>query len=81
MVSKRKFYRKVFHIEVLSEKPIPETCLNEINYMITDGPWSGYIGSDGMEEVDGAQMAKLLQGQASNPGFFNLTETGEDADE
>lgn len=80
-ISKRKFYRNVFTIEVLSEDPINKMVdLDEIHYQITDGEWSGMINHEKQETVDGKQMAELLQKQGSDPGFFRLDDAGQDAE-
>ncbi len=79
---KRKFYRRVFHVEVLSEEPInPEMDIDEVLALCSDGPCSGDIKFDEETEVDGPEMAKLLIAQRSDPGFFNLTEDGEDLED
>jgi hypothetical protein len=83
VISSRKFYRTVIEIEVLSEEPIPDAM--ELGTILAEGDNGGYSLTDRVklenEEVDGPTMAKLLEAQASDPGFFNLTANGEDADE
>ena len=77
--STRKFHRAVIEIEVLSEEPIPDPYdLDTLLYDITDGHCSGRAKTTVNEEVDGSRMAKLLEEQASDPGFFSLTSEGED---
>jgi len=84
MPSERKFHRYVFVLEVLSEEPLEEALeqadddLELITELITEGPCSGNLTLQTHEEVDGPTMAKLLEGQASDPGFFDLTSDGED---
>ena len=80
MASKRKFYRQTFSIEVLSEdSPLPEDIsLEGLAYEITEGDRSGSVKMSAEDEVDGPTMARLLMKQGSDPGFFGLTETGED---
>lgn len=78
----RKFYRRIFHIEVLSEEHIPDDCdLDGIDANISAGPWSGKVTCDDEVEMDGAETAKRLIEQGSEPGFFDLTEDGEDAED
>jgi len=80
-MTERKFYRRVFHIEVLSEEPIPgEVDLTEIHYNITEGHCSGRIACDEQEEMDGKKAADLLIDQGSDPEFFNLDEAGDDVE-
>lgn len=80
MPSTRKFYRAVFHYEVLSEEPIEDMSLEDIDYECRDGHCSGqFLGVD-RSELTGPEMAKALQNQASDPGFFQLDEEGNDLD-
>ena len=83
MPSKRMFYRRLITVEVLSEKPVNEEinleCLHDV---ITTGDCSGQVTWGENEEIDGPTCAQRLIAQNSEPGFFNLTEAGEDdADE
>lgn len=79
MPSKRKFYRCVYKIEILSEEPIREDLdLQQINYIITEGECSGVVEAGEEQEVDGPAMAKMLMEQQSDPSFFGLSEDGED---
>jgi hypothetical protein len=78
MPSSRKFYRTVFTVEVLSEEEPEPVDLEVLNQQITDGPWSGVVTKGKSEEIGGARMAELLQEQGSDPGFFELTDDGED---
>lgn len=79
----RKFYRSKIVVEVLSEEPmIPQLSLTEIDFEITNGDWSGQSEEIVLnEEVDGPTMAQLLKAQGSDPGFFHLTDDGEDTDD
>lgn len=78
--SKRKFYKSLFTVEVLSEEPLPaDVDLETVNYQCDQGDWSGDFRRAKLNvQVDGPTMAKLLQAQGSDPGFFQLTEKGED---
>ena len=79
MPTVRKFYKRVFQVEVLSEKPIPEEMnLDELHYQTHEGPWSGRVASGEQEELSGPQMAAALAKQHSSPGFFGLTDDGEE---
>ena len=84
MSSQRKFYRSVVQVEVLSEDPWSEESLvdlGELAYAITDGDCSGKATvSVHNEEKNGKEMAELLSAQASDPGFFMLTDDGEDSE-
>jgi len=79
--SKRQFHRTVIQVEVLSEEAYSEENLEQIVYDIVQGECSGMTSIVEQQVVDGKTMADLLSKQGSDPGFFNLTEEGEDADE
>lgn len=82
MASKRKFFKQIIQVEVLSEDvPLEWDNLADVHDAITTGTCSGKVTEQSKETVDGPTMAKLLEAQASDPAFFNLTENGEDADE
>lgn len=80
-LSKRKFYKTTFVVEVLSEEPLADMDLDEINYFITHGHGSGEMKRKPHKILDGRQAARALIKQASDPGFFRLTEKGEDEEE
>lgn len=82
MSSKRKFYRTIIQIEILSDEPYEGDTLDMVQYDITEGHCSGQI-SDVVrnEEQDGKAMAKLLEEQRSDPEFFQLDSDGNDLDE
>ena len=78
-MTKRKFYKSVFKIVVLSQDPLPEQIgLDWIQYEITEGHCSGHLLPYSEKEINGKTAAKELMKQASDPSFFNLTEDGED---
>lgn len=82
MVSKRKFYKNVLTVEVLSEEPISgHLSLKDIEYMITDGDCSGDIKWKPQVVLNGKKCADALSGQGSEPGFFRLDDEGNDTDE
>lgn len=81
-MTNRKFYRTVIQVEILSDTPYGEDSdLEIIAFDIGNGDCSGRV-TDILrnEEVDGKTMASLLQSQGSDPGFFQLTDDGEDAE-
>ncbi len=72
-MTKRKFYRTVVEVEILSENPLEDaTDLQAISYEITQGDCSGHVTVISEQAVSGRVMAKLLQNQGSDPGFFQL---------
>ena len=77
MSKKRKFFRQVIEIEVLSEDvPLEWDELNDIEHAIIYGDCSGVVNETLREEVTGPEMAKLLIKQGSDPEFFMLTNKG-----
>ena len=81
-MTKRKFYRTVVQIEILSEDPYKETDLGEIMYDITEGHCSGEAKDVVRnEEKNGKEMAALLKAQRSDPEFFMLDEEGNDTED
>lgn len=76
----RKFYKTIFRVEVLSEEPLGEIDLGGISYAITDGNCSGRLLEPKSTQLNGKQAARALIAQASDPGFFNLTQNGCDAE-
>jgi hypothetical protein len=81
-MTKRKFYRTVIQIEILSEEPYECDALEDVTYDITEGHCSGELKDVVRnEEKTGKEMAALLVAQRSDPEFFQLTEDGEDLEE
>lgn len=81
-MTKRKFYRSVFTVEVLSEEPLEsDLTLDSVAYMITEGDCSGFVNEELNQPIDGAKCAELLQQQGSDPEFFGIDEEGNDAEE
>lgn len=82
MSENRKFYRTVYQVEILSEEKFDESgglSLTDIDEEITIGHSSGrVIKLIDNEEKTGIEMAKLLQGQGSDPEFFQLDKEGND---
>jgi hypothetical protein len=81
MISKRKFYKTIITIEVLSEEPYNPDSVQEIDYDITDGDCSGKFDVVESIEVDAPTMAALLKSQGSDPEFFQLDDEGNDLED
>jgi hypothetical protein len=78
-VPERKFHKTVFQIEVLSEDPVPESMgIDAVLREAIDGSYSMRVASVLAEELDAHQAAQALRVQGSDPGFFALTDLGED---
>ena len=80
-MTKRKFHKTILQVELLSEEPYVFTDLEQVRYDMTEGHCSGVVKEKSREVLDGKQAARALKRQASDPGFFQLTDQGEDTDE
>jgi hypothetical protein len=82
MASKRKFYRTVIQVVVLSETPYSKTDLAQIAEDCDEGNQVGTttIISDS-EEMDAKTTVVLLKEAGSEPGFFALDVHGNDDDD
>lgn len=78
--SKRKFYRTVIKVEILSEEKYPDgSSLEGIAYDIGDGDCVGRISTTvDNQPVPPDKMVKLLNEFGSEPGFFQLNPDGSD---
>lgn len=77
--SKRKFYRTVYEVIVLSEdSAIGSLDLACIAEAIDTGDCVGEVNESRIEEVSGPEMAKMLHAVGSEPGFFRLDDDGYD---
>jgi hypothetical protein len=79
-MSKRKFYKTVLKVVVLSEEPFEWDSLEGVATAITDGGCSGDVKEVGSVLMSGREAAKALMDQGSDPGFFRLDEDGEDVE-
>ena len=81
-MTKKKLYKSVLKIEVLSEEPLPDdVTLNTTQYEINQGDWSGLIEWDYKNaEIVGAEAVNAVQNQGSDPEFFQMDEDGNEMD-
>ena len=79
-MTKRKFYKTVFQIELLSEEPISPDSLEEIS-RLAEGDCSAKWGEKSHKTLNGKQAAKELQKQGSDPEFFMIDENGNELEE
>ena len=79
---KKKLYRTVIQIEVLSDEPYEGNDLETIAYDITDGHCSGLL-SDVVrnEEITGEDAVKQVKEHGSDPEFFEMDEEGNELEE
>jgi hypothetical protein len=81
-MTNRKFYKYTVTLEFLSETPIPTNVpIEDIVYEAVSGDYSMRRLDENAEELNGLQAAMGLVAQDSDPGFFRLTEDGEDSEE
>ena len=79
-MSPRKFHRTLISVEVLSEDPIPDMPLEDIVSTMNNGDYVGTWDTVNQAEVNAKQAVQVLHALGSEPGFFNLTEEGRDAE-
>ena len=74
MAKKRRFYRNIVTVVILSEdKPIgSDTSLADLDYLINDGPCVCEQKDTVSQKVTAQEMANLLTKAGSEPGFFGL---------
>ena len=70
---KRKFFKTIIKVEVLTEDCPPEfDTLAELSHMISDGDASGEYTVTSSKKISERTCAKALKDQGSDPSFFNL---------
>lgn len=74
---KRKFWRNVITVEVLSEEYYDPGSLEQVAYDIDEGACVGNFTVTGREEVGPERMADLLISLGSEPDFFIIEEEKE----
>jgi len=79
-MTKRKFYKTIIQVEILSEEPFTSNSLEDVAYEIKDGHSSGVINNRGSQVLNGKQTAKALLKQGSDPEFFCLDKNGNDSE-
>lgn len=79
---KRKFYKTVVKVEVLTEdQPAEFETLEDLSYMITEGEASGKYEVTSSRGISARKCAEALIAQGSDPEFFQLDENGKDLSE
>lgn len=78
-MSKRKFYKTIFTVEVLSEDfPVKDLSLKELAEETVHGDYSAQTEITKTEQLTGKEAADALVAQGSDPEFFMLDEEGND---
>jgi hypothetical protein len=74
----KTYYKTKITFHVLSEEPIPEDMnLDQIWYECIEGKYSGDLDFEKkVTKLTGAQAAKELMKQGSDPEFFGIDENG-----
>jgi len=81
-MAKKKIYKSVLKVEILSEEPINNPCLGDIGWQITNGDWSGAQEWDAHNvELVGKEAADATLHQGSDPEFFMMDEEGNEIEE
>jgi hypothetical protein len=75
------YFRTIVEIEILSEDDPWDGELSDLLNDITDGDCSGTMKIKSNEEVTPRRMARLLQAQDSDPGFFGLDANGNELED
>ena len=80
-MTNRKFYKRVYRIEVLSESRIPDDLeLRDVLVEAELGEYSADITDESDIVLNGADASQELMKQRSSPEFFRLTPDGDDVD-
>ena len=77
-MTKRKFYKHIVTVEIISERPAVSYDLADIAYAISEGEDSGVWNVTSSKALNGKQAAKELVKQGSDPEFFGIDENGND---
>ena len=81
-LSKRKFYRTLVQIEILSEEPYSSTDLTKISEDIYEGSQVGNVQLIlDSEEIDSKTCVERLFAVGSDPEFFSLNKHGHDTED
>ena len=81
-MSKRKFFRTVIEVVVLSEDtPIEYDSLYDVASAIDEGDCSGSVKLVEAKKISAVEAAKGLQEQGSDPEFFHLDENGNELED
>lgn len=82
-MAKKKIYKSVLRVEILSEEPIDDCIeLNDIDYQTTNGDWSGAMDWEYHNaELHGMEAVTNVQNQGSDPEFFQMDEEGNEIED
>jgi len=80
---KKKLYKSVLRVEILSEEPYPESVnLNNVKYNITEGHHSGIFNWETHNKVlVGVKATEEVRKHGTDLEFFQMDKDGNDIDE
>jgi hypothetical protein len=78
MPSKKKFWRTIIKVEVLSEEMVDFDTLEQVAEAINTGDCVGRWEVQDQYDVNAKRMANLLHEVGSEPSFFMLDDEGND---
>ncbi len=79
-MTKRKFYKTVIQVTVLSEDPFEWKSLADVDWAITDGDCVGSVRQESASVLDAQQTVDALTAMGSEPSFFGLKENGNEGE-
>jgi len=80
---KKKIYKSVLRVEILSEEPLNDCLsLSDIDYETTEGHCSGHLDWESHNaEVVGKEAVNEMHKHGSDPEFFQMDGEGNSLDE
>jgi hypothetical protein len=82
MSKKKKLYKTVIKVEILSEEPYEDgKSLDDINYDITQGHCSGVVKAASSTTLVGKKAARETIKQGSDPEFFMMDDKGNELED
>ena len=82
-MEKKKIYKSVLRVEILSEEPYPDSVtLEDVAYDIKDGECSGIINWESHNaELIGKEGVNECDKHGSCPSFFRMDEDGNEIED
>ena len=82
-MTKKKLYKSVLRVEILSEEPYPESVsLEDVKYDITEGHHSGILNWESHnKEFVGVKAIEEVNKQGTDLEFFQMDKDGNEIDE
>lgn len=82
-MTKKKIYRSIITVEVLSDRPVDDTFLSNlsaVDHDITFGDCSGMVKIQSMNDpLTGQEAVQAVLLQGSSPDFFQMDMEGNEA--